>query len=80
MLDQSDGTAHVRVQDEGRGFDDTEIDQLLLRFERGKNANGIVGSGLGLTIVDDIMRAHGGHIILSNNAGEGACVTLSFPL
>ncbi|HAY92172.1 MAG TPA: HAMP domain-containing histidine kinase, partial [Rhodobacteraceae bacterium] len=80
MLDQSDGTAHIRVQDEGRGFDDTEIDQLLLRFERGKNANGIVGSGLGLTIVDDIMRAHGGHIILSNNAGEGACVTLSFPL
>jgi two-component system sensor histidine kinase TctE len=80
MLDQSDGYAHIRVQDEGRGFDDTEIDQLLKRFERGKNADGIVGSGLGLTIVDDIMRAHGGRIILMNNAGEGACVTLSFPL
>ena len=80
MLDQSDGYAQIRVQDEGRGFDDSEIDQLLKRFERGKNADGIVGSGLGLTIVDDIMRAHGGRIILMNNAGEGACVTLSFPL
>ena len=80
MLDHSDGYAHIRVHDEGRGFDETEIDQLLRRFERGKNADGIVGSGLGLTIVDDIMRAHGGHIILTNNAGEGACVTLSFPL
>jgi two-component system sensor histidine kinase TctE len=79
MLDQSDGYAQIRVQDEGRGFDDTEIDQLLQRFQRGKNADGIVGSGLGLTIVDDIMRAHGGRIILTNNAGEGACVTLSFP-
>ena len=80
MLDQSDGYAQIRVQDEGRGFDDSEIDQLLKRFERGKNADGIVGSGLGLTIVDDIMRAHGGRIKLTNNAGEGACVTLSFPL
>ena len=80
ILDQSDGYAQIHVQDEGRGFDETEIDQLLQRFERGKNADGIVGSGLGLTIVDDIMRAHGGRIILSNNAGEGACVTLSFPL
>ena len=80
MLDHSEGYAHIRVHDEGRGFDETEIDQLLQRFERGKNADGVVGSGLGLTIVDDIMRAHGGQIILKNNAGEGACVTLSFPL
>ena len=80
LLDHSKGFARIHVRDEGGGFDETEIDRLIQRFERGKNADGIVGSGLGLTIVDDIMRAHGGHITLTNNTGEGACVTLSFPV
>ena len=79
QLDHSEGFAHIHVRDEGSGFDATEIDRLLLRFERGRNADRIVGSGLGLTIVDDIMRAHRGHITLTNNSGAGACVTLSFP-
>ena len=80
LLEHCDGCAQIHVCDEGRGFDETEIDRLVQRFERGKNAIGIVGSGLGLTIVDDIIRAHGGHIHLKNNIGAGACVTLSFPL
>ena len=79
QLDHSEGFAHIHVRDEGSGFDATEIDRLLQRFERGRNADQIVGSGLGLTIVDDIMRAHRGHITLTNNSGVGACVTLSFP-
>ena len=79
QLDHSEGFAHIHVRDEGSGFDATEIDRLLQRFERGRNADRIVGSGLGLTIVDDIMRAHRGHITLTNNSGAGACVTLSFP-
>jgi two-component system sensor histidine kinase TctE len=79
QLDHSEGFAHVHVRDQGSGFDATEIDRLLQRFERGRNADRIVGSGLGLTIVDDIMRAHRGRITLTNNSGAGACVTLSFP-
>jgi two-component system sensor histidine kinase TctE len=79
QLGHSKGFAHIHVRDEGSGFDATEIDRLLERFERGRNADRIVGSGLGLTIVDDIMRAHRGHITLTNNSGAGACVTLSFP-
>jgi two-component system sensor histidine kinase TctE len=79
QLGHSKGFAHIHVRDEGSGFDATEIDRLLQRFERGRNADRIVGSGLGLTIVDDIMRAHRGHITLTNNSGAGACVTLSFP-
>ena len=79
QLDHSEGFAHIHVRDEGSGFDATEIDRLLQRFERGRNADRIVGSGLGLTIVDDIMRAHRGRITLTNNSGAGACVTLSFP-
>ena len=72
--------AIVIVKDQGHGFDNKEILNLLKRFERGQNAQEVIESGLGLTIVDDIMHAHGGTISLSNNLEGGACVHLSFPL
>ena len=72
--------AEISICDRGSGFEKNEIIHLLKRFERGKNASGVVGSGLGLTIVDEIMRAHDGTVSLQNNKGYGACVILSFPL
>ncbi len=71
-------TAHVRVCDQGTGFDPDEIDDLAKRFKRGTNVAGIVGSGLGLTIVEDVAHAHGGKLTLENQKTGGACVTLSF--
>lgn len=70
----------IVISDSGPGFKEIDTASLLERFERGLNAESVVGSGLGLTIADEVARAHGGHISLSNNAGGGACVTLSFPL
>ncbi len=72
--------ANIIVKDRGYGFDNAEMRDLLKRFKRGQNAQQVIGSGLGLTIVDDIMGAHGGAISLSNNQEGGACVHLSFPL
>ena len=72
--------AEISICDRGSGFEKNEIIHLLKRFERGKNASGVVGSGLGLTIVDEIMRAHDGTLSLQKNKGHGACVILSFPL
>ncbi|WP_370231554.1 sensor histidine kinase [Cognatishimia sp.] len=72
--------AKIVIADSGAGFQTTDTKTLLKRYARGENADGVVGSGLGLTIVDEVMRAHGGSIQLSNNDGGGACVTLSFPL
>lgn len=79
-LTKQDGFADIVISDSGPGFQDGDTEALLKRYARGQNAEGVVGSGLGLTIVDEVMRAHGGSITLSNNAGGGACVTLSFPL
>ncbi len=66
----------ISVRDQGPGFPPSEIDTLTRRFERGKNAAGTIGSGLGLTIVEDVAKAHGGDLILTNRKGKGACVTL----
>ena len=69
---------NVEICDQGQGFAPDEIGDLAKRFKRGANVAGIVGSGLGLTIVEDVARAHGGKLTLKNRPQGGACATLSF--
>ncbi|WP_424976361.1 sensor histidine kinase [Dinoroseobacter sp. S124A] len=79
-VDRDQDRARLRVTDTGPGFPDADPAALTGRFVRGSNAAQIIGSGLGLTIADEVARVHGGQLILANSAGGGACVTLSFPL
>jgi two-component system sensor histidine kinase TctE len=73
--------AQISVTDQGSGFPRKDITRLTGRFVRGSNVDGVVGSGLGLTIVDEVMRAHAGQLAITNNIkGPGACVTLLFSL
>ncbi|SFM32223.1 sensor histidine kinase [Shimia aestuarii] len=67
----------IEIRDQGPGFPPDEIDDLTTRFSRGDNARGIIGSGLGLTIAQDVAEAHGGTLTLSNLPGGGACATFS---
>lgn len=68
----------VDVSDEGCGFLPDEMDKLAGRFVRGGDADGHIGSGLGLTIAQDVADAHDGTMVLSNRPEGGACVTLQF--
>ncbi|MGH1576351.1 sensor histidine kinase N-terminal domain-containing protein [Planktotalea sp.] len=73
-------TAKPRVQicvcDGGKGFPKEDLDELATRFKRGTNAQGTIGSGLGLTIAKDVAVAHGGTLHLSNREEGGACASL----
>ncbi len=71
-------TLTVSVADQGAGFQPDEMHKLAQRFVRGTDAAGQIGSGLGLTIAQDVALAHGGEMILSNRPEGGACVTLQF--
>jgi two-component system, OmpR family, sensor histidine kinase TctE len=74
-------TARISVSDEGPGLGDGPLERLTERFRRGGNVEGIVGSGLGLTIAADVLRAHGGRLDLGPGPeGRGACVSLVLPL
>jgi len=76
-----DGAAQIAVTDEGPGLGGGPLEALTERFQRGSNTEGIVGSGLGLTIARDVLQAHGGRLELgSGTGGKGACVTLVLPL
>ena len=68
----------LEIYDQGPGFPPKDLDNLTMRFTRGQNSNGIVGSGLGLTIAKDVANAHGAKLQLSNHEKGGACVTLLF--
>jgi len=68
------------VADQGPGFEADNIDALTDRFARGTNIGQTVGSGLGLTIANEVVKAHTGNLTLAQNTkGSGACVTLSLP-
>ncbi len=71
----------LTVRDQGRGFATSALPELTERFKRGTNVDQIVGSGLGLTIAEDVLKAHGGRLELSTpEDGEGACVSLILPV
>ena len=74
------GQARITVLDEGPGFGDGSVTHLTERFRRGSNTEGVVGSGLGLTIAADVLRAHGGSVEMeTGKGGKGACVSLVLP-
>ncbi len=78
-VESSSDQAVLSVIDQGRGFGDADLGKLTSRFSRGSNVDDIVGSGLGLTIADEVMQAHGGQLhIEPNKEGVGACVMLIF--
>ena len=70
----------LTVADQGPGFEADNIDALTDRFARGTNVGQTVGSGLGLTIANEVVKAHNGTLTLTQiTKGSGACVTLSLP-
>jgi signal transduction histidine kinase len=66
-----------RVTDAGPGFREDQLGQVFERFERAGDSR---GSGLGLSIARDLVRAHGGTIDAGNDpATGGASVSFTLP-
>jgi two-component system sensor histidine kinase TctE len=76
----SEQTAIFRCEDEGRGLDGAVDSELRGRFQRGRNVEDVVGSGLGLTIVAEAVEAMGGSFSLTARPEGGTCATLTMPL
>ncbi|MBY4893924.1 PAS-domain containing protein [Rhodobacteraceae bacterium N5(2021)] len=76
LRDVQDTWLEITVDDTGRGFSETALRQALNPFFTTK---GDEGSGLGLTMVYDLVKLAGGTMALSNTA-QGARVTLRLPL
>jgi len=72
----------VAVVDTGVGIDKTALATLFDRFSRGEThttREGRPSYGIGLSLVREIVQAHGGDIRVSSSPGQGAMFTLTFP-
>jgi two-component system OmpR family sensor kinase len=73
--------AFVSVADNGPGLskeDQVRIFERFYRVDPSRQRNAQDGSGLGLSIVDAVMTAHGGSVSVASDLGKGAVFTLQF--
>ena len=82
-INSSDTETTISVHDEGPGLAPEVQEKIFERFFRAdpsRARTGGEGSGLGLSIVDAIMQAHGGSVTLESQLGKGATFILHFPV
>jgi two-component system, OmpR family, phosphate regulon sensor histidine kinase PhoR len=75
------GSIEVSVVDRGGGITAQEREDIFRKFTRGAAARhfNVKGTGIGLTMVDQIVRAHGGRINLTSDPGHGSTFTIVLP-
>ena len=76
-----DGYAELAVRDTGIGIPEAELPRIFERFHRIEGAVGRTheGTGIGLALVDELVRLHGGTVEAQSVSGEGATFTVRIP-
>ena len=69
----------IRIVDQGIGMTAAQLDRVCERFYRADTSGKIPGTGLGMSIVKEIVELHGGEVQISSLAGTGTTVTLWLP-
>lgn len=75
------GAVELKVRDTGIGIQAAELPHLFERFHRVKGAKGrsFEGSGIGLSLVQELVKLHQGTIEVESVEGEGTCFTIAIP-
>jgi two-component system, OmpR family, sensor kinase len=76
---RAEGAVELSVVDEGAGFPPEFLPRAFERFTRAGDARVRGAAGLGLSLAEAIVRAHGGTAAAANRPGGGAVVTLVLP-
>ncbi|HEX2568462.1 MAG TPA: ATP-binding protein [Polyangia bacterium] len=76
----SDSQARIAVSDQGLGIAPEEVEDIFVPFRRSKNSrDSIPGTGLGLSVVRRIVRAHGGEVRVESTPGAGSTFFVELP-
>jgi signal transduction histidine kinase len=73
------GTVRLEVEDTGVGFADEDLGRLFEKYFRAEGTRRIRGTGLGLAVTREIVRAHGGELEVRSRAGEGSVFGFNLP-
>ncbi|WP_135076550.1 PAS domain S-box protein [Terasakiella sp. SH-1] len=76
---EQNGFIHVSVEDEGMGISLDDQTKIFDRFFRSSDVGAAEGSGVGLSIVKQIMVLHGGDVTFESVPGKGSKFTLVIP-
>ncbi|WP_158622159.1 ATP-binding protein [Corallococcus praedator] len=81
-LKREGGFARLSVQDTGIGIPESELGRVFQRFHRVQEAKGRTheGSGIGLALVQDLAKLHGGSVEVRSAVGEGSTFFVRVPL
>jgi signal transduction histidine kinase len=81
-LTSRDGRAILTVSDTGVGIPESELGHIFERFHRVSSARSRTheGSGIGLSLVQELVRMHGGSISARSTVGAGTTFEVSIPL
>jgi len=71
----ADGSLEITVADDGPGIPDAQKERIFQPYVSTKGR----GSGMGLSIVDRIIRDHGGTITVADNVPNGTVFTMVLP-
>lgn len=79
---KKENEVRITVEDRGLGISSSDLNQIFEPFYRGHEAVAaqIKGSGVGLSLVKQIVEAHGGRISVKSRPGSGSVFTLHLPV
>lgn len=78
-IDRCDNRLIILFKDKGIGISEQDLKHVLEPFHRAYNSN-VPGHGIGLSLVNQIMKKHNGEISISSVEGQGTTVNLQFPI
>ena len=80
-LKENGDRVELAVSDTGTGIPETELEHLFERFHRVKGARGrsYEGSGIGLALVQELVKLHGGSVSVVSEVERGSTFTVSIP-
>lgn len=81
-LAMTGSAAVLEVSDTGTGIPEHELPRLFERFHRVEGAQGrsFEGTGIGLALVQELVRQHGGDVTVESKVGRGTTFRVSLPL
>lgn len=81
-LSRTDSSVLLAIRDRGAGIEPKDVARLFAPFERLAThpTAGESSHGLGLSIAQEIVRKHGGNIVVESQPGEGSTFTIELPL